>query len=93
MVPFTLVFMRGNISGLERAGRMLMGDMRTSGKTPPAEECERMEIVGGKTTKRLVDEWGMLNLGRVALAGVGFVVGVWGSLVGSGVEVGDLVPR
>ena len=72
MVPYTVVFMWNNIHGLHRVANAL-------------EKCKAGELeelkVGGKTTKQLLDQWGMLNLGRALLTGLGFVVGIWGSVL------------
>jgi len=78
MVPYTVVFMWNNIHALDRAAHAL-------------EKCKAGELemlkVGGKTTKQLLDQWGMLNLGRALLTGLGFVVGIWGSVLPVGREV------
>jgi len=73
IVPYTILFMRQSINGLERAGQVL--------RITRADELETTKVVEGKTTKQLVDEWGMLNLGRAVLTGLGFLVGIWGSIV------------
>ena len=83
MVPYTMVFMWSTIAGLEKAGQLLKlgGVARGEKGAERGEETENMKVVEGKNTKQLIDEWGMLNLGRAALTGLGFVVGIWGSLI------------
>lgn len=83
MVPYTMIFMRSTIAGLEKAGQLLTlgGAARGEKGVERREEVENMKVVGGKNTKQLIDEWGVYNLGRAALTGLGFVVGIWGSVI------------
>ncbi|KAI5781765.1 hypothetical protein DFH27DRAFT_604269 [Peziza echinospora] len=132
IVPYTIMFMRGNIDGLERAGEgpspsatttttpstsASAISASTTTTTPTqmptisissAEDTENAGVQGGESTepvaaqqptkesldaarrvvaaeearsvRMLVDQWGMLNLGRAALTGTGFVVGLWAAL-------------
>lgn len=76
IVPYTIIFMRSNIAALERAGHILSSKAKST-----EAEVENVKIAEGRTTKQLLDQWGLLNLGRAALTGVGFALGVWGSLI------------
>ena len=77
MVPYTIVFMWSNIHQLHRAGHVLEKCKAGAGEL----EAAKFGGGGGKTTKQLLDQWGVLNLGRALLTGLGFVVGIWGSLM------------
>ncbi|RPB22928.1 hypothetical protein L211DRAFT_839293 [Terfezia boudieri ATCC MYA-4762] len=83
MVPYTMIFMRSTIAGLEKAGQLMkLGGVASGEKgVERGEQIENMKVVEGKNTKQLIDEWGVLNLGRAALTGLGFVVGIWGSMI------------
>jgi len=78
-----MVFMRSTIAGLEKAGHLLKlgGVAKGAERGELKEEIESMRVVNGKNTKQLIDEWGLLNLGRAALTGLGFMVGIWGSVI------------
>ncbi|KAF8419872.1 hypothetical protein EV426DRAFT_262274 [Tirmania nivea] len=80
MVPYTMIFMRSTIAGLEKA-RQLLGEAARGEKGAEREEIENMKVMEGKNTKQLIDQWGMLNLGRAALTGLGFLVGIWGNVI------------
>lgn len=91
MVPYTMVFMRSTIASLEKAGQLLTLSGRGDKGAEKGEEIESMKVAGGKNTKQLIDQWGVLNLGRAVLTGLGLVVGIWGSVV-SVREVVETIP-
>ncbi|KAF8451645.1 hypothetical protein BGX38DRAFT_1181829, partial [Terfezia claveryi] len=93
MIPYTMIFMRSTIAGLEKAGQLLKlgGVARGEKGVEREEQIENMKKVEGKNTKQLIDEWGVLNLGRAALTGLGFVLGIWGSIIPPVTEVMEVV--
>ena len=126
IVPFTILFMRGNIDGLEKAGEVTPSSSTATttvsstiptttptinivgveddaekagvegaavtaeeqipipGHKPSKEDVDAARRISAmeeaKSVRKLVDEWGMFNLGRAALTGTGFVVGLWAGL-------------
>lgn len=73
MMPYAGLCMWDNIDGLHKAG-------------PALEKCKdrgglEALTVKGKTTKQLLDQWGTLNLGRVLFTGMGFILGMWASMM------------
>lgn len=72
IVPYTLVFMRSTNEKLTAKH----AEVRTVEKFDEAVEVQR----GPETAHRLLDNWGLLNLGRGALLTFSGVLGLWTAL-------------
>lgn len=72
IVPYTVAFMMGT-------NRMLEARAERAGVLEEVVE-EVVEEAEGVGSKFLVDRWGVLNLGRAVMVGVGAVVGAWATI-------------
>lgn len=75
IVPYTVAFMMGT-------NRMLEARAERAERAGVLEEVveEVVEEAEGVGSKFLVDRWGVLNLGRAVMVGVGAVVGAWATI-------------
>lgn len=71
IVPYTVAFMMGT-------NRMLEARAERAERAGVLEEV--VEEAEGVGSKFLVDRWGVLNLGRAVMVGVGAVVGAWATI-------------
>ncbi|AEO53320.1 hypothetical protein MYCTH_2294471 [Thermothelomyces thermophilus ATCC 42464] len=80
IVPYTLAVMAGTNSELKRMERAVGEVAGADAAEVPAGEEEEVVVVEEESAKRLVDWWGVLNLGRGVLLLAGSICGLAATL-------------